>query len=127
MSRQTLSRVALLAALGAELAAGAILYAGPARASDVARQVTVTVGWSGDGCVTIIEPDAGTRRTSLTERNICNPEQGSAITYLSKPGEYYGVAVRSNVSVGVACNVQIGSRTVAFESGMDVADCIGRW
>ncbi len=121
MTRFRIICLALLMVLGAEMAAACIATA---RAADIARQVTITYGWSGEGCVTVTEPDPVTRRSTLAERGVCG--DGGSTTYLSKPGQYYGVAIHGP-GQGVSCEVQIGSRTVTFEAALDYVDCLDRW
>lgn len=122
MSLFKLIRIALLIAIGAEIAVAYV--ASNAYAMDNSRQVTITVGWSGDGCVTVTEPDPATQRATLLDRHVCG--DGEATTYLSRPGQYYGVAIHGP-GLGLNCQIQIGSNTEQFESALDYVNCLDRW
>lgn len=122
--RANRAAVALLMAVMMGFGA-ALYYSVPAHALAAVRQVTVTIGWSTSRCVQLVEP-SGWERTRLVDTVTCKREQGQSITYLTRPGEWYGVKMVAP-GAGLACEVRIGNEVVATQNALDTVDCLGRW
>jgi hypothetical protein len=107
----------------------AVHYSIPAHAFDGSLPVTVSVGWSDSAlCVDLVEPDITTRRTTLVDTFTCDSRRAVAIGYVSRPGQFYGVAVSASTpGTGVACVVEIAGRVVAHLAAVGAVDCLQRW
>lgn len=121
-------RVAIAWLITFSLIFGAILpgTVPQAQALDVARQITVRIGWSNAGCLDITEPNPDMGRAALMTSTVCSYEDGAAVTYLSRPGQWYGAKVEAP-GAGVACIVEVGARVTVEITGNDTADCLVRW
>lgn len=88
--------------------------------------IIVSVGWSGNACVALNEPDPRTNRSTITQTVTCNPSGGAAIRYTGRTGEWVGVDPVEDGVTAVACEVDIDGVTVMKSVGLVNVSCLGR-
>lgn len=104
-----------------------LLFPAPAHAISSTRtaDIIVSVGWSGNACVALNEPDPRTNRSTITRTVTCDPSGGAAIRYTGRTGQFVGVDVVEAPGLVAACEVDIDGVVMMKEVGTSTT-CLSR-